>query len=44
MLYQLNDIDLDECWLDADEQLTRFRKSREKIVGRVKVEDSQSVQ
>ena len=36
MLDQEDDPDLDDEWLTADEQVTRFRKSREKIVGRVK--------
>ena len=31
-------------WLTADERLTRFSKSGEKIVGRVKVSKSPSVQ
>ena len=37
MLDQEDDTDLHDEWLTADEKLTRFRKSREKILGRVKV-------
>ena len=44
MLYQGDDPELDDEWLTADEQLTRFRKVREKILGRVKGEDTPSVQ
>ena len=36
MLYQEDDLELDDEWLTADEQLSRFSKSREKILGRVK--------
>ena len=36
MLDQEYDIELDDEWLTANEQLTRFSKAREKIVGRVK--------
>ena len=36
MLDQEDDPELDDEWLTADEQLTHFRKAREKIVGRVK--------
>ena len=36
MLDQEDDPELDNEWLTADEQLTRFSKSRKKIVGRVK--------
>ena len=36
MLDQEDDPELDDEWLTADEQLTRFSKDREKIVGRVK--------
>ena len=36
MLYQEDDPELDDEWLTVDEQLTRFRKAREQIVGRVK--------
>ena len=43
MLYQEYDTELDDEWLTADEKLTRFRKAREKIVGRVKVSESPSV-
>ena len=35
---------MDDEWLTADEQLTRFSKAREKIVGRVKGTESPSVQ
>ena len=44
MLDQEDDPDLYDEWLNADEQLTRFRKAREKIVGRVKGSESPSVQ
>ena len=44
MLYQEDNTELDDEWLTADDQLTRFRKSREKIVGRVKGTESPSVQ
>ena len=44
MLDQEDDPDLDDEWLTANEQLTRFSKSREKIVGRVKGSESPSVQ
>ena len=44
MLDQEDDPELDDEWLTADEQLTRFRKDREKIVGRVKGKESPSVQ
>ena len=40
MLDQEDDPDLDDEWLTADEQLIRFSKAREKIVGRVKVTES----
>ena len=36
MLYQEDDPELDDEWLTSDEQLTRFSKDREQIVGRVK--------
>ena len=36
MLDQEDDKELDDEWLTADEQLTRFSKAREKIVGKVK--------
>ena len=36
MLDQEYDPELDDEWLTSDEQLTRFSKAREKIVGRVK--------
>ena len=41
---QEDDPKLDYEWLTANEQLTRFNKAREKIVGRVKVSESPSVQ
>ena len=41
---QEDDPELDNEWLTVDEQLTRFRKAREKIVGRVKGTESPSVQ
>ena len=44
MLDQEYDPDLDDEWLTADKQLTRFSKSREKIVGRVKGTESPYVQ
>ena len=44
LLDHKNDLDLDDDWLTVNERLTHFRKSREKIVGRVKVAESQSVQ
>ena len=44
MLDQEYDPELDDEWLTADEQLTRFSKAREKIVGRVKGKESPSVQ
>ena len=44
VLDQEDDPELDDEWLTADEQLTRFRKAREKIVGRVKRIESTSVQ
>ena len=40
MLDQEYDPELDDEWLTADEQLTRFSKAREQIVGRVKVTES----
>ena len=43
MLYQEDDPELDDDWLTADEQLTRFSKAREQIVGRVKVTEYPSV-
>ena len=36
MLDQEDDPELDDEWLTADEQLTRFSKAREQIEGRVK--------
>ena len=44
MLDQEDDPQLDDKWLTANEQLTRFRKAREKIVGRVKGTESPYVQ
>ena len=44
MLYQEDDPELDYEWLTADDQLTRFSKAREQIVGKVKVIESPSVQ
>ena len=43
MLDQEDDPELDDEWLNADEQLTRFRKVRGHIVGRVKVTELPSV-
>ena len=36
MLDQEDDPELDDEWLTANEELTRFSKDREQIVGRVK--------
>ena len=44
MLDQEDDPELDDECLTADEQLTRFSKAREQIVGRVKGTESPSVQ
>ena len=44
MLYQEDDLELDDEWLTADEQLTRFSKAIEQIVGRFKGTESPSVQ
>ena len=44
MLGQKDDQELDNEWLTADEQLTRFSKAREKIIGRFKGSESPSVQ
>ena len=44
MLAHVDDPELDDEWLTANEQLTRFSKAREKIVGRVKGTESPSVQ
>ena len=44
MLDQEDDPELDDELLTADEQLTRSRKAREKIVGRVKGSELPSVQ
>ena len=40
MLDQEDDLELDDYWLTANKRLTRFRKSRDKILGRVKVSES----
>ena len=44
MLDQEDDTYFNDEWLTANDQLTRFIKSREKIVGRVKGAESPSVQ
>ena len=44
MLYQEDDTELDDEWLTSNEQLTRFIKAGEKIVGRVKGTKFPSVQ
>ena len=44
MLDREDDTELDDEWLTADDKLTRFRKAREKIVGRVKGTELPSVQ
>ena len=44
MLDQEDDPELDDEWLTADEQLTRFIKAREQIAGRVKLIELPSVQ
>ena len=44
MFDQEDDPGLDDEWLTSNEQLTRFRKYREQIVGRVKGTESPSVQ
>ena len=44
MLDQEDDPELYDEWLTADEQLTRFIKAREQIVGRVKGTESIYVQ
>ena len=44
MLDQEDDPELDDEWLTADDQLTRFSKAREQIVGRVKETESPYVQ
>ena len=44
MLDQEDDPELDDEWLTANVQLTRFSKAREKIVGRVKRTESPYVQ
>ena len=40
MLDQEDGTELDDEWLTADERVTRFKKSREKIVGIVKGAES----
>ena len=44
MLDQEDDPELDDEWLTANEQLTRFSKDKEQIVGRVKGTESPSIQ
>ena len=44
ILDQEGDPELDDEWLTTDEQLTRFSKAREIIVGRVKGTEYPSVQ
>ena len=44
MLEQEDDSELDDEWLTDYEQLTRFRKAREQIVGGVKETESPFVQ
>ena len=44
MLYQENDPELDDEWLNANEKLTCFRKSIEQIVGRVEGSESPYIQ
>ena len=44
ILYQEDNIELDDDWLTTNEWLTMFSKPRERIVGMVKVADSPSVQ
>ena len=44
MLDREDDQELYDEWFTADEQLTRFSKAREKIVGRFKGTESPSVQ
>ena len=44
MLDQENDPELDDEWLTANEQLTRFSKDREQIERKVKGTESPSVQ
>ena len=44
MLDQEDDPELDDKWLTANKQLTRFSKVREQIVGRVKRTESPYVQ
>ena len=44
MIDQEDNPELDDEWLNANEQLTRFSKARQKIVGRVKGTESPSVQ
>ena len=44
MLDQEDDPESDDEWLTSDEQLKRFSKSREQVVGRVKGTESPSFQ
>ena len=44
MLDQEDDPELDDEWLNANEQLPRFSKDREPILGGVKGSESPSVQ
>ena len=44
MLDQEDDPELDDGWLTANKQLTRFRKAGEQIVGRFKGTESPYVQ
>ena len=44
MLNKENDPQFDDEWLNANEQLARFIKAREQIVGMVKGAESPSVQ
>ena len=44
MLDQEDDLELDDEWLTADDQLTRFSKARDQIVGRFKGTESPSIQ
>ena len=44
MIYHKNHPELDNVWLTSDERLTYFSKARERIVGKVKVEEYPSVQ
>ena len=44
VMLEQEDPDLDDEWLTSNEQLTRFSKAREQIVGKVKGSESPSVQ